>query len=167
MTKPKGGKRIRRGKKDNDTTKRSLEFKNEEQEYAFVNNNLGNCRLQVDLASGGTYLAIIPGKLRKKVWINRGDVLLVGVREFQQDKVDVLHRYNPDEVRTLISYGEISPKWGEGAEDEEAVGVEDKLQFGDGDLSEDSDDPFQKDTNPKDEEEEKEEKDIETLLKDL
>ena len=42
-----------------------------------------------------------------QVWINQGDIVLVGLRDFQDDKADVLLRYNPDEARNLKTYGEL------------------------------------------------------------
>lgn len=50
----------------------------------------------------------IPGKLRKKVWINVKDVVLVAVWEFQNDKGDIVHRYERDERKKLIELGLLS-----------------------------------------------------------
>ncbi len=50
----------------------------------------------------------IPGKLRKKVWINVKDVVLVAVWEFQNDKGDIIYRYERDERKKLIELGLLS-----------------------------------------------------------
>ena len=42
-----------------------------------------------------------------KVWINAGDIVLVSLREFQDSKADIIHRYNADEARNLKQYGEL------------------------------------------------------------
>ena len=47
------------------------------------------------------------GKLRKKVWINQGDIILLSLREYQDEKGDVLLKYSADEARSLKSYGEL------------------------------------------------------------
>merc|ERR550519_27048 len=52
-------------------------------------------------------LCHIRGKLRKKVWINNGDVILIGLRDYQDSKADVILKYSPDEARNLKSYGEL------------------------------------------------------------
>merc|ERR1712071_732657 len=44
-------------------------------------------------------LCHIRGELRKKVWINQGDIILVGLRDYQDAKAD--------EARNLKTYGEI------------------------------------------------------------
>ena len=39
--------------------------------------------------------------------ITQGDLILVSLRDFQDEKADVIMKYNADEGRTLKSYGEI------------------------------------------------------------
>jgi len=46
-------------------------------------------------------------KLRKKVWVNQGDIILISLRDFQDGKADVILKYNSDEARQLKSYGEL------------------------------------------------------------
>ena len=45
--------------------------------------------------------------MRKKVWITAGDIILVGKRDFQDEKVDIIHKYTADEARNLKQYGEL------------------------------------------------------------
>ena len=54
---------------------------------------LGNGRLEALCFDGTKRLAHIRGKLRKKVWINQGDIILLSLREFQDDKADVIQKY--------------------------------------------------------------------------
>merc|ERR1712212_461716 len=106
--KGKGGKNRRRGKNENEAEKRELIFKEEGQEYAQVAKMLGNGRLEaLCFTDGVKRLCHIRGKLRKKVWINQGDVILLGLRDYQDKKADVILKYNADEARNLKSYGEI------------------------------------------------------------
>jgi translation initiation factor 1A len=92
-----GGKNRRRGKNENDNEKRELVFKEDGQgandpvslvadgpsnltsttEYAQVVKMLGNGRLEAKCFDGPVRLAHIRGKLRKKVWINQGDIILL------------------------------------------------------------------------------------------
>lgn len=76
-------------------------------EYAQVLKMLGNGRVEAQCFDGVKRLALIRGKLRKKVWINQGDIVLLSLRDFQDEKADVIQRYNPDEARQLKSYGEL------------------------------------------------------------
>ncbi|OJD24994.1 eukaryotic translation initiation factor 1A, Y-chromosomal [Blastomyces percursus] len=105
--KGKGGKNRRRGKNENDNEKRELTFKEEGQEYAQVVKMLGNGRLEALCFDGEKRLAHIRGKLRKKVWINQGDIILLSLRDYQDEKGDVILKYNADEARSLKAYGEL------------------------------------------------------------
>jgi initiation factor 1A len=76
-------------------------------EYAQVLRMLGNGRLEAQCIDGVKRLCHIRGKMRKKVWVNAGDVVLVGLREFQDAKADVILKYQADEARSLKAYGEL------------------------------------------------------------
>ncbi|KAK3900384.1 hypothetical protein C8A05DRAFT_35973 [Staphylotrichum tortipilum] len=105
--KGKGGKNRRRGKNENDNEKRELTFKEDGQEYAQVLKMLGNGRLEAMCFDGVKRLGLIRGKLRKKIWINNGDIILVSLREYQDEKGDVILKYSADEARSLKAYGEL------------------------------------------------------------
>merc|ERR1711962_348393 len=66
-------------------------------------------------------LCHIRGKLRKKVWIAQSDIVLVGLRDYQDAKADVILKYSPDEARNLKSYGEFP----------ESVKINETVTFGD------------------------------------
>lgn len=104
--KGKGGKNRRRGKNENEE-KRELVFKEDGQEYAQVLRMLGNGRLEAMCMDGVKRLCHIRGKMRKKVWVNTGDVILVGLRDYQDEKADVILKYMADEARSLKQYGEL------------------------------------------------------------
>lgn len=138
--KGKGGKNRRRGKNENEGLKRELIFREDGQEYAQVTKMLGNGRLEAMCFDGIKRLCHIRGKLRKKVWINQSDIVLVGLRDYQDAKADVILKYSPDEARNLKSYGEFpeSVKINEtvtfGEEDD------DEIEFDDVDSSEEEND---------------------------
>ena len=56
---------------------------------------------------GQKRMCTIRGKLRNRVWINNGDVILVSLREFGDDKADVIHKYYPEEAFELQELGEL------------------------------------------------------------
>merc|ERR1711972_1071253 len=56
---------------------------------------------------GKERLCNIRGKMRKKVWIGVGDIVLLGLRDFQDEKADVIQKYKPDEARRLKAQGHI------------------------------------------------------------
>jgi len=47
----------------------------------------------------------IPGKLRRRVWIREGDIVIAAVWDFQPKKADIVYRYSRDELRRLLAKG--------------------------------------------------------------
>jgi len=88
---------------------------------------LGNGRLEAMCFDGVKRLCHIRGKLRKKVWINQSDIILVGLRDYQDAKADVILKYSADEARNLKSYGEFP----------ESIKITDTVDFVGGDLDDD------------------------------
>ena len=102
--KSKGPKRKAR----KEPAKRELVYKDGGQEYAQVSRMLGNSRCELHCMDGITRLGSIRGNMKHKVWIKLSDHVLVGLRDFQDDKCDIIHKYTPEEVRTLQCYGEMA-----------------------------------------------------------
>ena len=110
-SKAKGGKNRRKCKRSKFTNDdKILEFKDTNQEYAFVVNRKGGPHVTLKLfpGDGNEILGVIRGSMRKRVWINSGDIVLVGLREFQKDKVDIILKYDDNQVRKLVQYGELT-----------------------------------------------------------
>ena len=109
MPNKKGGKKFKKGKKGNDSFVRELILKDpkESEEYGRVVRGLGNCRFEVFTLDGRTRIGIVKGKMRKKVWINKDDIVLIGLWDFQDDKCSIIHKYADDEVSKLVNKKEI------------------------------------------------------------
>ncbi|MEM3852254.1 MAG: translation initiation factor eIF-1A [Methanomassiliicoccales archaeon] len=54
---------------------------------------LGGSRIRVQCADGKARMGRIPGKIKKKMWIREGDLVIVKPWQFQEDKADILYRY--------------------------------------------------------------------------
>lgn len=79
--------------------------------------------------------------MRKKVWINQGDIILLSLRDFQDNKGDVILKYTSDEARMLKSYGELPENAKINETDSYGAAGDDNAGFEFGaDDSEDSDD---------------------------
>ena len=112
--KGKGGKKFKKGKHEN-LSKREMVFKDDGQAYAVVTKMLGNGRVNLcyftqdknnDFKQNEA-LGIIRGSMRKKVWISTNDIVLVSIRDYEQSKVDILHKYDNDEANSLFKSNEI------------------------------------------------------------
>lgn len=108
---------------------------------------LGNGRLEAKCADGSVKLCHIRGKFRKRVWINTDDVILLGLRAFEDEKADVIGKYTLDEARTLQAYEELPKSWiiGGGASQEADDGAD--VKFGAGTSSEEDDDDIVEESN--------------------
>lgn len=106
--KGKGGKNFKKGKKGaGEQERRDLLFKEDGQEYAQVVRMLGDGRVALSCYDGVARTGLIRGTMRRRVWINTGDIILLGLREFQPDKADVIHKYTAEEARVLQAYDEL------------------------------------------------------------
>jgi translation initiation factor 1A len=106
----KGGKNYKKAKNNTEGEKRELVIKEEGQEYGQVLKMLGGNHIEIQCFDGVKRMGNIRGKMRKKVWIATQDIVLVSLRDYQDDKVDVILRYRPEEAKLLKAYGQIDEK---------------------------------------------------------
>lgn len=110
QSKIRANKNRRRGR--HDSRARELVEPEPGQLYAIVTKMMGNGRLSAACSDGTERLGRIRGCMRKyskKVIIDRGDLILVCERDFEKDKVDVVHKYTHEEATRLMKDGELGP----------------------------------------------------------
>jgi translation initiation factor 1A len=67
---------------------------------------LGSNKLRVRCQDNKIRLCRIPGKLRKRVWMQEGDIVLVEPWEIQgETKADIVMKYNPTQASWLRKKG--------------------------------------------------------------
>jgi translation initiation factor 1A len=105
---------IRNKKKISQFNKVSNNNYNIDKEYevfAYVIKLLGNCRALVLCDNGNEAIGVIRGSMRrfnKRVLIETGDIIAVSMRDYQNNKVDIVHKYNMEQCKILINNKEIS-----------------------------------------------------------
>jgi translation initiation factor 1A len=75
--------------------------------FAIAEQLLGASKIRVVCADGKTRLGRIPGKLRRRMWIREGDLLIVVPWDFQDEKADVVWRYTKTQSTYLSRQGRI------------------------------------------------------------
>ena len=81
------------------------------EEYGYVLKLLGNCRVKILCNNGTEAIGIIRGSLRKfnkRVLIENGDIVVISKRDYQANKVDIVHKFNSEQCQNLIKNNEIS-----------------------------------------------------------
>lgn len=86
-----------------------IDYENEE--YAYVLNTLGNCRVTVISNTNIKCIGIIRGSLRKfnnRVLIEKGNIVIITKSDVIDKKVYIVHKLNPEQVNNLIKDDKIS-----------------------------------------------------------
>ena len=66
---------------------------------------LGASRILIKCLDGKSRNCRVPGRLKKRLWLREGDVVLVEPWEFDNEKGDVIFKYNPGHVQWLQRKG--------------------------------------------------------------
>ncbi len=65
------------------------------EQFAFADLMMGANHIRVRCYDGVTRMGRIKGKIKKRVWIREGDILIVTPWSFQDEKCDIIYRYLP------------------------------------------------------------------------
>ena len=108
MPAPKGGKKGKRTKKGDNEESKTIPLAEQGQLYAIVEKMLGNRRMTVRCSDEQERMAIIPGKFKgRRSWIDPGMLILLNIRDFQDDKADVVYIYDNKESNRLKRQGHL------------------------------------------------------------
>jgi translation initiation factor 1A len=77
--------------------------------FGIADQLLGASRIKVMCADGKSRMGRIPGKIRKRMWIREGDLVIIKPWEFQDDKADIKYRYTKTQA-SYLSRKKILPK---------------------------------------------------------
>jgi len=70
-----------------------------------VEQRYGGGKMQVRCLDGKSRNCRIPGRLKRRLWIREGDIVIIEPWEFDENKGDVLFKYNPSAVDWLRKKG--------------------------------------------------------------
>ena len=101
----KGGNKHKKFKNSNtsEISAKDMILKEANQDYAKVEKMLGNCRVELLCNDGEKRLGIIRGNMRKKQWLNTNNIVLYSIRDYEKDKVDIIHVYKDNILKQLES----------------------------------------------------------------
>ena len=69
--------------------------------YGYIDKCFGNGRFDIICDDSKHRIGILRGNMRNRVWIAMGDMVLCCIRDFENSKVDIVHRYESEDVTRL------------------------------------------------------------------
>lgn len=101
----KGGskhKKMKNTSNSDEITQEHLILKQgKDQDYGKVEKLLGNCRVTLLCNDKINRIGIIRGSMRKRQWLNVGNIVIYSIRPYEKDKVDIIHVYNNNVLKML------------------------------------------------------------------
>ena len=83
-----------------------IKLPRDKQTFGILEQRLGGSRMRVRCLDGKTRICRVPGRLKKKLWVREGDVLLIEPWELGGDeKGDVIFKYKSNQVDWLRRKG--------------------------------------------------------------
>ncbi|PIY60202.1 translation initiation factor eIF-1A [Candidatus Woesearchaeota archaeon CG_4_10_14_0_8_um_filter_47_5] len=80
----------------------------DKQSFGLVEQRLGGSRMRIRCLDGKTRICRIPGRLKRRLWVREGDIVLVEPWELLgDDKGDVIFKYRPAQVKWLKHKGHL------------------------------------------------------------
>lgn len=70
-----------------------------------IEQRLGGNKMMVDCLDGKKRNCRVPGRLKRKLWLRPGDVVMIEPWELDFDKGDVVFKYRPNQVEWLKQNG--------------------------------------------------------------
>jgi len=107
---PRKKRRRKKRKRESEKEGKEIPLPDDVTMLGVIEEFLGYDRARVICTDGKTRLCRIPGRLKKRMWMRVGDVVLVAPWEFQYDKRgDIIYRYSSSEVQKLNNMGLLEP----------------------------------------------------------
>lgn len=115
-----GGKNYKKSKHGGSSTKSVFIERQSDQIYARIVKNLGDRNMLVYCNDNKTRLCHIRGSMRKRVWMNVGDLVLISLRSFEKtpdedatktyEKGDIVAKYDEEHYGKLKKMPDINRK---------------------------------------------------------
>ena len=72
-----------------------------------VDQRVGGGRMLIRCSDGKTRNCRVPGRLKRELWIREGNIIIIEPWEFDNDKGDILFKYNPAQTDFLRRNGHL------------------------------------------------------------
>lgn len=96
---------ITQGTIDEEIARVPMPRRKEGEIFAIAEQLMGASKIKVICEDGKARMGRIPGKMKKRMWIKEGDLLIVRPWEFQDEKADIRFRYTRTQAVYLSRKG--------------------------------------------------------------
>lgn len=70
-----------------------------------LDERLGGNKMRITCLDGKTRMGRVPGRLKRKLWLRPGDVIIIEPWELDNNKGDILYKYRNNEIAWLRREG--------------------------------------------------------------
>jgi translation initiation factor 1A len=95
----------RNNNEENAEKKVRVRLPRENQLIGVINQRVGGNKMFVDCLDGKTRNCRVPGRLRRKLWLRPGDIVLIELWELDRERGDVIFKYSKAQSDWLKSKG--------------------------------------------------------------
>jgi translation initiation factor 1A len=89
--------------------RKGMIYPNKNDILGIVVKNYGQTRMNIKCQDGETRVCRVRGKMKKRMWVREGDVVLVSPWDFQsEEKGDIIFRYTSNQAFLLRQRGYLS-----------------------------------------------------------
>jgi translation initiation factor 1A len=86
---------------------RRVRLPKKEEVLGVIEQRVGGSRMIIKCVDGKSRNCRVPGRLRRRLWLREGDIVIVKPWEYDNEKGDVLYKYNPSQVHWLKKKGHL------------------------------------------------------------
>ena len=77
----------------------------EKEVLGIIEQRVGGKRMIIKCMDGKKRNCRVPGRLKRKLWLREGDIILIEIWEFDDARGDIIFKYNPASVQWLKKKG--------------------------------------------------------------
>jgi translation initiation factor 1A len=78
-----------------------------EEVIGIIEQRLGGNKMMVSCLDGKSRNCRVPGRLKRKLWLRPGDVVIIEPWELDKNKGDVILKYKPNQIEWLKKQGHL------------------------------------------------------------
>lgn len=97
-------KKAKRGSRKSHRINEVYYAEGDEQKYGKITKCLGDSRFTIKLLDGSNteLIGLMKGSLKRRMWVRLDDIVLITLRDFEQDKCDIIGKYNDKQKLELM-----------------------------------------------------------------